>query len=57
MVRAGAAAGVDGLFLEVHDHPEKALSDGFNSLIINKLGELLKSALRIKQAAREDNSD
>jgi 2-dehydro-3-deoxyphosphooctonate aldolase (KDO 8-P synthase) len=57
MVRAGAAAGVDGLFLEVHDHPEKALSDGFNSLIINKLGDILRSALRIKQAAREDNSD
>jgi 2-dehydro-3-deoxyphosphooctonate aldolase (KDO 8-P synthase) len=57
MVRAGAAAGVDGLFLEVHDHPEKALSDGFNSLIINKLEDVLKSALRIIQAVREDNSD
>jgi 2-dehydro-3-deoxyphosphooctonate aldolase (KDO 8-P synthase) len=56
MVRAGAAAGVDGLFLEVHDHPEKALSDGFNSLIINKLEDILTSALRIKQALREDNS-
>jgi 2-dehydro-3-deoxyphosphooctonate aldolase (KDO 8-P synthase) len=55
MVRAGAAAGVDGLFLEVHDCPERALSDGPNSLIINKLEGILKSALRISQAVREDN--
>jgi 2-dehydro-3-deoxyphosphooctonate aldolase (KDO 8-P synthase) len=57
MVRAGAAAGVDGLFLEVHDRPEMALSDGPNSLIINKLEDILRSALRIKQAIQEDNFD
>lgn len=57
MVRAGAAAGVDGLFLEIHDSPEKALSDGANSLIINKLEGLLKSAMRIRQAVREDSFD
>jgi len=57
MVRAGAAAGVDGLFLEVHDRPERALSDGANSLIINNLEVILRSAMRIKQAVREDTLD
>ena len=50
MVRTGVAAGADGLFLEVHEDPAKALSDGFNSLILNKLEDVLRSALRIKKA-------
>jgi 2-dehydro-3-deoxyphosphooctonate aldolase (KDO 8-P synthase) len=53
LVRAGAAAGADGVFLEVHDNPAKALSDGYNSLIINKLEALLRSALRIKDVLAE----
>jgi 2-dehydro-3-deoxyphosphooctonate aldolase (KDO 8-P synthase) len=53
MVRAGVAAGADGLFLEVHDHPELALSDGYNSLNINKLEELLRTALRLHKALGE----
>ncbi len=53
MVRAGAAAGADGVFLEVHDNPEKALSDGPNSLNINKLEDILRSALRIKDVLAE----
>ena len=32
LARAGTAVGVDGIFLEVHDHPERALSDGSNAL-------------------------
>ncbi|MFZ0961086.1 MAG: 3-deoxy-8-phosphooctulonate synthase [Terriglobia bacterium] len=32
LARAGVAAGVDGVFMEVHDHPAKALSDGANAL-------------------------
>jgi len=50
MVRTGVAAGADGLFLEVHEDPEKALSDGYNSLILNKLEDVLRSALRIRRA-------
>ena len=50
MVRTGVAAGADGLFLEVHKDPAKALADGFNSLILNKLEEILRSAIRIKKA-------
>jgi 2-dehydro-3-deoxyphosphooctonate aldolase (KDO 8-P synthase) len=32
LARAGVAAGIDGLFLEVHENPAKALSDGPNAL-------------------------
>jgi 2-dehydro-3-deoxyphosphooctonate aldolase (KDO 8-P synthase) len=53
LVRTGVAAGADGVFLEVHDNPSKALSDGPNSLILNKLENVLRSALRVKIALRE----
>jgi 2-dehydro-3-deoxyphosphooctonate aldolase (KDO 8-P synthase) len=36
------AVGVDGVFLEVHEDPEKALSDGPNSLRLDELPPLLK---------------
>src|SRR5205085_9009730 len=39
--RAGVACGVDAVFMEVHDHPEKALSDGPNALPLDRLGPLL----------------
>ncbi|MFZ2053393.1 MAG: 3-deoxy-8-phosphooctulonate synthase [Candidatus Aminicenantales bacterium] len=54
LVRTGVAAGADGLFLEVHENPSKALSDGPNSLILNKLNDVLRSALRVKKALREE---
>jgi 2-dehydro-3-deoxyphosphooctonate aldolase (KDO 8-P synthase) len=57
MVKAGTAVGVDGLFLEVHEHPEQALSDGPNSLKINNLDGILRTAVRIRQALREENVD
>ena len=41
LARAGAAAGVDGLFFEVHDNPAEALSDGANALHADQLPELL----------------
>jgi 2-dehydro-3-deoxyphosphooctonate aldolase (KDO 8-P synthase) len=41
LARAAAAAGVDGIFFEVHHDPEKALCDGANSLYLNELEELL----------------
>jgi 2-dehydro-3-deoxyphosphooctonate aldolase (KDO 8-P synthase) len=40
--RAAVAAGVDGLFVEVHDEPELALSDGSNALRLDRLAELLR---------------
>jgi 2-dehydro-3-deoxyphosphooctonate aldolase (KDO 8-P synthase) len=50
MVRAGVAVGADGLFLEVHDNPAQALSDGSNSLILNKLEDLLRLGVGLKRA-------
>ena len=56
MVRAGVAAGADGLFIEVHDHPEEALSDGDNSMKINDLESILSAALRIRRAVLESDA-
>ncbi|MFP4081718.1 MAG: 3-deoxy-8-phosphooctulonate synthase [Candidatus Aminicenantes bacterium] len=47
---AGISVGADGLFVEVHDNPAKALSDKHNSLNLNSLKALLGSLIRIKQA-------
>ena len=41
LARAGVAAGVDGIFLETHDHPAAALSDGANALPLEQLPQLL----------------
>ena len=46
LARAGVATGVDGLFLETHDHPAAALSDGPNALPLEQLPRLLS---RIKE--------
>ena len=46
LARAGVAAGVDGIFLETHDNPAAALSDGANAL---PLGELAKLLGRLKE--------
>jgi 2-dehydro-3-deoxyphosphooctonate aldolase (KDO 8-P synthase) len=51
--RAGVAAGIDGLFLEVHDNPAKALSDGTNALALENLRPLLERMSRIAALTRE----
>jgi len=48
---AGVAAGVDGLFMEVHENPARALSDGPNAYKLSRLPRLLARLLRIKAAA------
>ena len=48
LARAGAAVGVDGIFLEVHENPGKALSDGTNALPLAELPALLG---KLKQIA------
>jgi 2-dehydro-3-deoxyphosphooctonate aldolase (KDO 8-P synthase) len=53
LARAAAAAGVDGIFLEVHDHPPQAMSDGANALESTKLRALLKEVLAIHRAIAE----
>jgi 2-dehydro-3-deoxyphosphooctonate aldolase (KDO 8-P synthase) len=52
LARAGAAAGVDGFFLEVHDDPERALSDGPNSLRLSLLQRVLAEILEISACVR-----
>ena len=50
--RAGVAAGVDGLFMEVHDNPARALSDGPNALHLTLLPKLLLQLVAIRAALR-----
>jgi 2-dehydro-3-deoxyphosphooctonate aldolase (KDO 8-P synthase) len=52
LARAAVAAGIDGLFLEVHDDPANAKSDGANALDLKLLRPLLEKLLAIHQAAK-----
>jgi len=51
--RAGVAAGVDGLFMEVHENPAKALSDGPNALNLSVLPGLLQELLEIRKCLKK----
>jgi 2-dehydro-3-deoxyphosphooctonate aldolase (KDO 8-P synthase) len=51
LARAAVAAGVDGVFLEVHDDPAQAKSDGANALDLKLLKPLLEKLLAIQTAA------
>lgn len=53
LTRAAVGAGVDALFMEVHDNPEEALSDGPNMVYLDKLEDLLKDALSIYNIVRK----
>jgi 2-dehydro-3-deoxyphosphooctonate aldolase (KDO 8-P synthase) len=51
LARAAVAAGIDGIFLEVHDNPAEAKSDGANALDLKNLRPLLERLLAIHAAA------
>lgn len=53
MGRAGVACGVDGVFMEVHDNPSAALSDGPNSLPLERLAPLLEKLKAIHELVRD----
>ncbi|MCB0689224.1 MAG: 3-deoxy-8-phosphooctulonate synthase, partial [Saprospiraceae bacterium] len=53
IARAGIAAGVDGLFIETHPNPPKALSDGANMLPLDQMESLLIQALAINRALQQ----
>jgi 2-dehydro-3-deoxyphosphooctonate aldolase (KDO 8-P synthase) len=57
MARAGVAAGVDGVFLEVHDNPSRAKSDAQNALPIDRLEPLLRHLIAIDAIARRAESE
>ena len=48
--RAAVAAGIDGVFMEVHPNPEKALCDGPNSIALTEIEPLLKQLVSIRTA-------
>jgi 3-deoxy-7-phosphoheptulonate synthase len=50
IARAGVAAGADGLIIEVHPCPEKALSDGHQSLSTDEFEHLMQQVRGIAQA-------
>ena len=53
VAKAGIAVGVDGLFIETHEHPEIAKSDGANMLKLDLLEGLLTKLVRIREAIKE----
>ena len=53
LARAGVAAGVDGIFLEVHDNPAKALSDGSNALPLGQFRALLEKIVSLAALVRK----
>ncbi|SMC83588.1 2-dehydro-3-deoxyphosphooctonate aldolase (KDO 8-P synthase) [Desulfocicer vacuolatum DSM 3385] len=50
LARAAMAAGADGLFIETHPNPDKALCDGPNSIPLQEMEALLTSLIKIKAA-------
>jgi 2-dehydro-3-deoxyphosphooctonate aldolase (KDO 8-P synthase) len=57
MARAGVAAGVDGVFLEVHEEPAKARSDAQNALALHRLPALLAQLVEIHAIARRSRAE
>ncbi|HEV2455583.1 MAG TPA: 3-deoxy-8-phosphooctulonate synthase, partial [Verrucomicrobiae bacterium] len=53
LARAALAVGADGLFIETHPRPDKALSDGPNMIPLNEMAPLLKKLTRVFDAAKE----
>jgi len=53
LARAALAAGANGLFIETHPRPDKALSDGPNMIPLKEMAALLKNLLRFFEAAKE----
>lgn len=54
LARAAVAVGIDGLFVEVHDAPDRALSDGANALRLDLLPELLRRLRVLDSLVKSD---
>ncbi len=57
LARAAMGAGIDGLFMEVHPDPDKALCDGPNSWPLDKVEPLLQQLLAIREAIGETTDE
>ncbi len=53
LARAAVAAGCDALFMETHPEPDKALSDGPNSIPLNEFPDVIRRCLRLRAALME----
>lgn len=53
LVRAAVGAGIDGLFMEIHPEPAKALCDGPNSIALDKVHIILEQVARIRSACAD----
>ncbi|MCS7043003.1 MAG: 3-deoxy-8-phosphooctulonate synthase [Bryobacteraceae bacterium] len=53
LARAAVAAGADAVFFEVHEAPERALSDGPNALRLDRVAELAAGLLRLRSALHD----
>ncbi len=56
LARAAVAAGVDGIFLEVHDNPDLAKCDGPNMIPLDRLQDLLETLLAIQEVIKPGNN-
>jgi 2-dehydro-3-deoxyphosphooctonate aldolase (KDO 8-P synthase) len=56
LTRAAVAAGLDGIFMEVHPRPENALCDGPNSMPLDSVESFLKTLLKIHAVVSEESS-
>jgi 2-dehydro-3-deoxyphosphooctonate aldolase (KDO 8-P synthase) len=57
LARAAVAGGCDGLFMETHPRPDEALSDGPNMVALDRLPDLIRCCLRIREALAGFTSD
>ncbi len=53
LAQAAVATGIDGLFLEVHPQPERALSDGPNMVKLSRVKELLEKLIKIDRIVKK----
>ena len=56
LARAGVAAGVDGVFLEIHEEPARARSDAQNALPLHRLSSLLHQLVEIHAVSRRSQA-
>ena len=53
LARAAAAVGINGVFMEVHENPDQALSDGPNSLPLEQMADLVRGIVALDKTRRE----
>jgi 2-dehydro-3-deoxyphosphooctonate aldolase (KDO 8-P synthase) len=54
LARAAVAVGIDGLFMEVHPTPDKALCDGPNMIPLSEVEDLLKTLIKLRKVIQEE---